>query len=246
MGPEVVALSRPALRASNAPATEGGTLRPAAAAPSPLSGELEARRFDQGYREGLDAGRRQGFAEGHADAQAQGREEGFAHGERQASAALHKELEVLRLAAEDAAHERSRRMDQLIGSVAAAFHERLARAEEDMLALCFEAVAVVFGELASRADGVRSLVQQVLSQSRQLGSGTVGLHPQDLALVGAGLGDFSRSNPDRKLQFVPDDRVELGGCVLSCAQGGLDARIETQFARLAQLIQHARGQQEGA
>jgi flagellar assembly protein FliH len=237
------ALARPAAAAPRIAETVPATLHA-----SPVAGveaaARQAQRFDDGYRDGLAAGHKEGFAEGFEQARARGRDEGFQAGQQQAGQAAQLEIERLRTAAAQAAQDHGQRIEARLNAMDAALRERQAQAEEEMLALCFEAVATVLGEFAARGEGVRSIVQQVLAQSRQLGSGVVHLHPQDLAAVEADLPSLLAPHPGRKLELLADERVALGGCVFSSPNGGLDARIETQLARLGEVFRRARSGQE--
>ena len=236
VGREVRALGRPASAASAAPAQ---TPRAPAAAPA-VAPVDPAQQLRQACEEGYEQGRKQGYAEGFREAQARGHEEGLAAGQAQGLRAVQEDVEQAQAAAAHAVRERGQRVDDLLAAMDVALRERLAASQEEMLALCFEAIAASFGELAARSDGVRALVRQSLAQTRQLGPVTLHLHPQDLAMIQSDLQALGDVQPAREVQFAADESIELGGCVLTSPQGGLDARIETQLARLGEVFRRTR------
>lgn len=239
VGREARALGRPASAAPGAPAQPPSA--PRTQAPVHAKAPVDpAQQLRQACDQGFEEGRKRGYAEGFRKAQARGHEEGFAAGQEQGLRAVQAEVERAQAAAAHAVRERGQRVDELLAAMEVALRERLAASQEEMLALCFEAIAASFGELATRSEGVRALVRQSLAQTRQLGPLTLHLHPQDLAMVQSDLQALGEVQPARELRFAPDESIELGGCVLTSPQGGLDARIETQLARLGEVFRRAR------
>jgi flagellar assembly protein FliH len=226
---ETRALSRPAGAREKAPSAREQVAEP-------MPGRDLAQERSRGFEAGYDEGRERGYADGFRDGRLRGHEEGLAEGREQGL----REAERAEAAARQLREERAGR---LLTAVEESLRERVAAAEEDMLALCFEAVTAVFGELAARSDGVRGLLAQVLAQSRQLGAATLHLHPEDLALVA----DLQAlDTPGRQVRFVPDETIALGGCVLVAEHGGLDARVETQLARLGDVLRRVRDEERSA
>lgn len=241
VGREARALGRPAATAPAVPAQPPSPPRMQAPATAVMPVD-PAQQLRQACDEGREEGRQRGYAEGFREAQARGHEEGFAAGQEQGLRAVQAEVERAQAAAAHALRERGQRVDELLAAMDVALRERLAACQEEMLALCFEAIVASFGELATRSEGVRALVRQSLAQTRQLGPVTVHLHPQDLAMIQSdlqALGDVQRA---REVQFAADENIALGGCVLSSPQGGFDARIETQLARLGEVFRRVRAE----
>lgn len=241
VGREARPLGRPVAAATALQAQPPST--PRIQAPVLAVGPVDpAQQLDQACEEGREEGRKQGYAEGFREAQARGHEEGFAAGQEQGLRAAQAETERAQAAAAHALRERGQRVDELLAAMEVALRERLAASEEEMLALCFEAIAATFGELAARSEGARALVRQSLARTRQLGPVTVHLHPQDLAMIQADPQALGEVQPTREVQFAADESIALGGCVLSSPQGGFDARIETQLARLGEVFRRVRAE----
>jgi flagellar assembly protein FliH len=241
VGREARALARPGPAAAPAPAQPMAPPRAQVTAPAPIVDPAQQRK--QADEEAYEQGRKRGYEDGYREAQARGREEGFASGQEQGLRNAQQEIERAQAAAVHATRERGQRLDELLGAMESSLRERLAASQEEMLALCFEAIAATFGELAARSDGVRALVRQALAQTRQLGPVTLHLHPKDLAMIQSDLQALADVQPAREVQFAADDGVALGGCVITSPQGGLDARIETQLARLGEVFRRARDEE---
>lgn len=198
----------------------------AAAAPA-MDLEAEVQRRLQAER----ASWQQQLADGARQA---GREEGLAAGLAQGQAAGRAEWDA-----------RVAQLDALL----AGLHEQLAAGiagHEDLLVeLAFEAVLRILGEAAPTRAGVLAIVRAALQTLPEREGLVVRLAPHDAAAVEALRDELPRLAGTRGLELVADDRIELGGCLVETAGGGLDARLETQVQRLRELLLAAR-LQEGA
>lgn len=235
------------------PAASATPLAPIAVRSAEAEEDGAARR--QAYQDGFDEGRRLGEAAGRADGlragQAEGREEGLrqgleqgrqqghAEGVEQGRATL-REAEQAQAELQRTLAERVRQLDALLAAVPAQVAQRLEQCEPEMLGLCFDALAQVLGQ--SGSEGARALVRQALAQSRARGSVTVRVHPRDLEAVRGDASLASAAGPESQVHWLADERVQLGGCVIASPEGGLDARLETQLARLAALLAAAQGE----
>jgi flagellar assembly protein FliH len=63
---------------------------------------------------------------------------------------------------------------------------------------------------------------------------TVAVHQEDFDMLSATAGQAPG------LRWVADDEVRLGGCKVTGSQGSLDARLETQLARLRDTLLEVR------
>lgn len=116
----------------------------------------------------------------------------------------------------------------------------VASLEDLAVAIAFEAVGKILGITLVTAPAVAAAVRQAAAQAVQREPLTVRLHPADLALLReAGLQD-SIVGEDRPITWLPDPRLELGGCVIEAAGGELDARLETQMDRFKATLLAAR------
>jgi flagellar assembly protein FliH len=183
--------------------------------PAPLSAAFDQARED-GLRQGLQ------------DAQAQ-----F----EQALRAKVRELEdaTARHAADVQARLESeqRRLAMLATSFGAAVDRRLDLLEEDAIQLAYSAVCRILGEQRGTREGVLRLVHAAISQLRGRRLLRVRLHPADLQSLHVA-GDESKARWPQ-VDWIGDDAVEAGGCLLDTDAGTLDARLETQLAELLDL-----------
>jgi len=218
-------------------------------------GSLDASRTSESYRRGFAEGRAEGVTagrelealEGHEALQSageearrqgfeSGREEGLSRGRQDALAEAAQVQAEFRQEAEQALAERMRRLDQLIASlVAMGSHER-GLAEEDMLALSFEALCRIVGKEASSIEMLRAVIRHLLSEHGKRTQLVVHVHPGDFEMLSAAQ---ATSSP-QSWRFVADDAVQLGGVILHSAEGTLDARLENQLAALRDVLVNTR------
>ncbi len=84
-----------------------------------------------------------------------------------------------------------------------------------------------------------ALGRTVIREALELAAGQphieLHLHPDDLALLEQ-CGETAEGllAPVGKAKFVPDERLSRGGCLIETQHGVIDARLETQLARITQ------------
>lgn len=79
------------------------------------------------------------------------------------------------------------------------------------------------------------ILQQIRRAAEILGEAdevTVKLHPLDLKVAQRNMDDLVPDGKSMKLSIVADKSVEMGGCLLECDRGKVDARISTQLERI--------------
>lgn len=257
--PAAVQVPVPAPNAWPRPAAAGGRavaslareeakadMPPRAAPAMPQGPEVSAREQQRGYEAGYGAGFEEGRAKGHAQGYESGHAEGLVAGREsghaEASETVLREGEHSRAAARQAVEQCTQRLDALIASLSDRFEAHLAAGEDDMLALCFEALGRILGQMSARDGTAAALVRQALADARMAGSLAVHVHPDDLELLRSDAALAEWLGAGRRVQWVADEQVTLGGCVVASAQGTLDARLETQLARMAALFLDARAE----
>lgn len=194
---------------------------------------LRARQqdaVDAGFRAGFEQGQRQGIDQGLAE----GREAG------------NRMVEEESRSAREATASRLARLDQIIAALPEAMARRLAEAEEDMIALCHEVICRILGERLATEAGVADQVRQAIRgaggaalQAGARGNVAIHVHPRDLAILEADAeltAWIVHQAATGSVQWVGDERVLLGGCLVRSAEGTLDARLETQLAGLRRLL----------
>lgn len=206
---------------------------------------IEARleeEYRRGYEHGLDEGKREASESILAAALDEARSLGLKQGTEAG----------LRAAEEVAAATRNESLaalERLLSDIPDQLQARLAALEDDMVALCFEAVARVLGETAASAEGLRAILGQALAQygARQLVE--VRVHPDDLQVLvrDEAIGPWLRQREGgNKVQLVADAAIEMGGVVLRSPGGRLDARLETQVAGLRHALLSVRASRANA
>lgn len=200
--------------------------------------EEEARQ--RGYEEGFAKGSIEGRARGDEEARqraAQAAEKASREFEDHAQR-LTRELKQEALVGYQA---RVRVLDGLIAALPPAIEARLAAAEDDMLALCFEVVCRVLGESAVRPEALRAQLVNATRELRGRKLAAIHMHPEDLALLQQESQELSREPlAGGSVQWIASTDVELGGCILQSPEGGLDARFETQLNALRESLLQTR------
>ncbi|MBA2676399.1 MAG: hypothetical protein H0U68_22335 [Ramlibacter sp.] len=254
----VVVLDRPHALARPMRAVPATAAREAAVAEPPARAEAQPQGYDHGfhagYGEGLAAGQAQQreqdeaqfrsvIDEARAAAVEEGRAEGLLRAKEELEAAATRLRAQLVEEAEAVLQERLQQLDQLVASAAAQSRRAAAEAEDDLVALGFEAVCRVLGRRAAEPEVLRGMVHDLLaaraSDARQ--QLAVHVHPQDHAwLLRAG------SAAPVEWHWVADDTVATGGVLLRWPHGALDARLETQLDMLRQTLLRVREERRAA
>lgn len=199
-------LHRLAVQGCVAPARRGEVRTQA-----PQPEDLLAQAVQQGHVQGLRAGREEGLAAGY--------DAGLQEGRAAAQAEIGAAAEAAALQAASALAQRERQLLATASALQERASDLLARAEDEMVVLCYEVICRVLGAAALSREHVQSQVGAALAHWRGRRPLTVLLHPDDAALLelaSAGAG----------VTWQADAQVELGGCILRDAQGALDARLE--------------------
>ncbi|WP_198971510.1 FliH/SctL family protein [Xylophilus sp. ASV27] len=239
------------LDVSAAACSNGGNGRPQLGESAKLSAPSHSTREDvqllcrAAYDEGLAHGQRIGYEhgvqEGRQGAQHEMRQAAQDFATAQVSAALAE--------AEEQVHRHTRQLHALwerrlalLEAVLQQFqnhvHHAVVDAEDEMLALAFEALCRMLGKQVADLPGLRSQLQTSLEAWHGRAPLSLHLHPDDLSLLqsdpeavsmlrGAGFGAGGNS-----LSWVADAEVAIGGCMLRSSEGALDARLETQLDAL--------------
>lgn len=215
--------------------------QPQPAATGPASADDGGASGRRGYEEGLAQGRAQAAEEARqAAARA---DQALQKATRELEACFEKQAQAARERGEQeqaTLKARLQKLDTLLAAVPAQIEARLADAEDDMLALCFESVCKILGTHAVTPEGIRAQLAHVRADLRGKPLVAVHLHPDDLAVLRDTATGGTLSAEDGEVQWVADPALALGGCILQSPQGGIDARLETQLRALARLLAQSR------
>ncbi|MBB5020305.1 flagellar assembly protein FliH [Chitinivorax tropicus] len=117
----------------------------------------------------------------------------------------------------------------------------LAQCKQDQLILETEAAAIAFEVLCKLAsqrllqpDAIDAMVREALGHVNQRGILAVRLNGDDLAMLQQ-YGDRSTVSA-LPLQWLADDTLPRGGCVVETTLGELDARLDHQLEQLAKVL----------
>lgn len=118
----------------------------------------------------------------------------------------------------------------------------LQESEDVIAAIVFEAVCKVVGRELATVEGCSAAIRQVLAKASAEELVSVRVSPKDHQRLKESIASDPESEWAIRLSSLPleaDERVELGGCILSLKDGGIDGRIETQFRTFAQSLKDA-------
>src|SRR5262245_7241308 len=106
--------------------------------------------------------------------------------------------------------------------------------------IVYEAVCKLLGQALASREGVVAAVREVVRRARERSRLTLRVSPSDHAAIREHLGTVLEGLEAGQVELVPDERVELGGCLVETPSGSLDGRLEVQLANLRQALLAAR------
>lgn len=171
-------------------------------------------------QQAMDAGYNEGYVEGFKRGEEDGR-------------AIYEEA-VTRAESEHAASLSA--LMKLLQGVEARLKESIEGAENLLVEIAFEGLCKILSEALIDRDGVVAAVRTAMVRLRDRERVVVRLSPHDLALL-EGYRDLEHETEQKsRLDWVADERIALGGCLLETSGGTLDARIETQIQSLREVL----------
>jgi len=217
--------------------------RSGAEKPMPASVPVNAERAPQE----LDANREQILQEarkaGYEAGLAQGRKDGYEAGMKQAlerSELEHQETLESRKAGQEKLDHALAKINRLADAMAGQKSGFLDDAEDDMVSLAFEAFCRVLGETATTREMVSLAVVNAIAHWRGKAALEIHVHPDDLQWLkeDVALSAHIAAQEDRRIRWMANGDVAMGGCLLRSSEGALDTRLEVQIEALkTQLLQ---------
>ena len=140
---------------------------------------------------------------------------------------------------------REESIQELLENVLAAKETRISalhEIEQDVLKLSLKIAERIIGREIEKDETVRGeIILTALRQARQQEMMTVRVNAADLPLIEKMREKIDAFGRARYLDFVADQAVKEGGCLIESASGTIDARLETQLrvfekALLAQTV----------
>jgi flagellar assembly protein FliH len=192
--------------------------------------------FESGHREGI----KQAISDAHAEIKAIAERES-AEVAKLRKAELDVEFEILKNSFNSQSHAglkvRVQQLENLTQEITNEVAHRLSMLEEDMLAICFEAISKVLGEHEVAPEKIKASVLTSISAFKEGVQTEVRVNPDDWNKITEIRGkELTVPN----VIFICDENITSGGCVVKTAHGELDTRIETQLARLKSALLRAR------
>lgn len=172
---------------------------------------LEAREHSEQWRALAESARAQAQQEGREQGREEGRLEALEQNEHEAGAA----------------RDRLRRLDALVSSAADAVLAWRGESEEDVVALAHEIACRVVGDSIAQPEHLRSMARHVIRAHGARKVLEVRVNPDDFEHVQASEGDG--------WEWIADPCVGAG-VLLRLAQGGLDARVESQLRAMTDVL----------
>lgn len=115
------------------------------------------------------------------------------------------------------------------------FQNLVVEAREALMTLTYECVKQTLGGFEMQAEVVEKIVEGVVKEAglddERL---DVRLHSADIALLEEIDTDLKAKHPG--LEFVPDDSLKRGDCVLASRFGKIDGLLETKLAKLKESL----------
>lgn len=161
------------------------------------------------------------MAEELAALREQVRREGYESGERQGREAAEAEYADL-----------LPRMKQIMESMQRALDEGIEGTADIGAEIVYEAVAKILGKSMVEQDGVVAVVREVIRQAKDRNRIVVRVAQADVDLLNGKRNEIIEGLNVNHVEIVPDDHVEVGGCLIETPTGNLDGRLEIQMQRL--------------
>lgn len=126
------------------------------------------------------------------------------------------------------------KMATLLESLGALRGELLSEVEDDVVAIVFQAVTAIIGNVLAERVGVVEVVRQVIGQVRDHENLIVRVSSKDFALIKDA---YAPENcVGQRVDVVAEPRILPGGCLVESSAGTLDGRLEVQLHSLHELL----------
>ena len=160
------------------------------------------------------------------EAKEQGQREGYSAGLARGESEYQEKLSSLRAVIEAAASA----LDQGIRGI-----------EDAAVEIAFEATCKILGTALMDRAGVMAVVKRVISYSREKEKLIIRVSPGDYAMLNGSQAGLVACADLPGCEFVADERVTLGGCLLEASGGNLDGRLEIQLHQFHEVLLSTRG-----
>lgn len=131
--------------------------------------------------------------------------------------------------------ERNAELLSLIDTLAECKTGEIARFDDELIAVVYEAVCKIIGQAMTDKSIVTAMVREVISHAQDRMQMVIRVSPHDFDIIQAAKELLSRGLSNR-LEVIADDHVGYGGCILETDAGTIDGRLEQQLNSLLELL----------
>lgn len=127
-------------------------------------------------------------------------------------------------------------LKSLLDSLPSAFEAYLKQQEPELLALLFESLSKILGDMAAEKTLIEKVLTTAMAKCGAEHNMMIHVSPQDYDVLQQ-MQFWQRFPSFKQLDCVADPAVEVGGCIIETPKGKLDAQLSLQLQRLQQLLQ---------
>lgn len=123
----------------------------------------------------------------------------------------------------------------------------LSEMENTAVEVIFEAVTKIVGQAAVDYSLAKNMTHEIVEQVRGRQQLTIRVSPRDFEIVQTALSKTGITElSSKEVHVIPDNIVQLGGCVIETEAGSLDARLEIKLQRLKDMLLSVRKSDQDA
>jgi flagellar assembly protein FliH len=156
--------------------------------------------------------------EGYEDGGRKGYENGFEKGYAEGSEKAQGETAGL-----------CERLESLVKGLGGALENGIKGHEDIILEIAFEAICSIVGDSAVTPAGVAAQVQKTIDHIHHREALVIRLHSRDIALLHEQLNSGKTVFHESVAEWVADDSIDSGGCVIETSGGTFEARLDRQL-----------------
>lgn len=129
---------------------------------------------------------------------------------------------------------------EVMKSLRTSLDQKIDGLSEMTVEIVCEAVAKVIGESMVDKDVVAAAVRQVVRKAKEQTKMIVRVSQADWTFLHGHEAELTDGFSAGSVEILPDDRVQMGGCLVETSAGTLDGRLEVQLERLREALLNAR------
>jgi flagellar assembly protein FliH len=132
------------------------------------------------------------------------------------------------------------KLNHLVEGLTEAREEYLNNQEETVIEIVLLALGKILGAELATPKGVAASVRKVLRQVAKKENLIIHVSLSDFKMLEPHQDDLFLGIATRIPQLVPDERVDIGGCIIESSSGSIDGRLEVQLQMLTETLLKAR------